>query len=113
MERPPDKSHSQYHRPSNDNERGTKRHSEKITHKSYDGGEKSESWIHIHTNGSAKDAVKYGGAGVHIIFSNVKPKMKPYQQASTVLTTEQKLTQLLMQHTPTETEEMKTPKLSS
>ena len=30
----------------------------------------SESWIHIYTDGSAKDAIKCGGAGVHIIYPN-------------------------------------------
>ena len=32
----------------------------------------NESWIHFYTDGSAKDAVKYGGTGVHIIFPNGK-----------------------------------------
>ena len=73
----------------------------------------SESWVHIYTDGSAKDAFKCGGVRVHIIFRNGKTQDKPYQQANTVLTTKQKLTQLLMQHTPSETEWMKASKLSS
>ena len=32
----------------------------------------SESWIHIYTDGLAKDAVKRGDAGVHISFPNGK-----------------------------------------
>ena len=71
----------------------------------------SKSWILVYTDGSAKNAVKYGGAGVHIIFSNGET-VKPNQQASIAQATKQKWKRSSTLHTPPETEWMKTHKSS-